>query len=68
MHKEIFEYPPIMNASHVMEYLGWGKTKVYELFNRSDFPALDVPGRKSIRRDDFEKWLLNSRKTVKRGA
>lgn len=62
MTKELFDYPPILQVNHIVEYTGVSKSVVYEWFRLNDFPSLNVPGPKSIRRDDFEKWLLSKRK------
>ncbi|MCM1062211.1 MAG: helix-turn-helix domain-containing protein [Eubacterium sp.] len=47
----------MLTAEDIMEYLGVGKTTVYELFNRNDFPSIRINRSHLIRKDLFLKFI-----------
>lgn len=51
------DLPIILNAKHIMQITGFAKSTVFGIMNRSDFPLLEINGRKVCYRDSFFEWL-----------
>ncbi len=47
----------MLTSQDIMNYLRVGKTTVYELFRRSDFPSVTINNRHMIRKDLFLKFI-----------
>lgn len=56
--KEIQEYPPILQAKHVMEITGFSNGKTYELLRSKDCPTIRRGSRMIVPRDLFWQFLL----------
>ena len=48
---------PLMSAMEFAELTGFSINKVYDLFNRADFPVIQFGRRKFISTKGFEKWI-----------
>lgn len=60
VRKEIEDYPLTLRPEDVQEILRVSRSKAYDLFHRTDFPALKIPGKlKRVQRDAFFKWMEN---------
>lgn len=57
--REIQEYPPILQAKHVMEITGFSNGKTYELLRSKDCPTIKHGNRMIVPRDLFWQFLLN---------
>jgi len=55
--KRVEDLPLILTVKEVKEILRISKTNTYELFNRSDFPTINIGRRKMVARDNFIIWL-----------
>ncbi len=55
--KRVDELPLILNVKDVMSILRISKTNTYALFNRSDFPTINIGRRKMVSKEKFLKWL-----------
>lgn len=62
MNNQITTIPEIFSVKDVQEILKISKTGVYNLFNRSDFPAIQIGGRKLVAKEDFFAWLEKQKK------
>ena len=61
MSKEIFaDFPDVLTAEQLASVLQISKSGAYALLNRSDFPTLQIGGRKMVMKKDLLEWL-NSR-------
>ena len=61
MSKEIFaDLPDVITAEQLASALQISKSGAYTLLNRSDFPTLQIGGRKMVMKKDLLEWL-NSR-------
>ncbi|MDE5860302.1 MAG: helix-turn-helix domain-containing protein [Oscillospiraceae bacterium] len=47
----------MLTGQDIIDYLGVGKTTVYGLFNRNDFPSVKINNRHMIRKDLFLKFI-----------
>jgi excisionase family DNA binding protein len=54
-------YPTILTADHVAEILGISLRMGYELMERKDFPLIRIGRLKRVNRDEFFKWLNQSK-------
>lgn len=68
--REIQDYPPMLQARHVMEITGFSNGKTYELMRSQDCPTVRRGKRMIVPRDLFWKFLLNeaTRGTAFEGA
>lgn len=57
--KEIQDYPPILQAKHIMEITGFSNGKTYELLRSKDCPTIRRGNRMIVPRDLFWQFLLN---------
>ena len=57
--KEIQEYPPILQAKHIMEITGYSNGKAYELLRSRKCPTIKHGGRMIVPRDLFWQFLLD---------
>lgn len=55
--REIHDYPPILQACHVMEITGFSNGKTYELLRSDDCPTIKRGKRMIVPRDLFWKFL-----------
>ncbi len=54
------ELPFGLNATQIAKILGLSKPLVYELFHRSDFPAIKISDKRwVVPRDQLKVWLDN---------
>lgn len=61
--KKLEEYPPILTADDIAEYLRISKSRAYELMSLKSFPLLKGLGRsKRVNRESFRVWLENQEK------
>ena len=61
MSKEIFaDFPDVLTAEQLASVLQISKSGAYALLSRSDFPTLQIGGRKMVMKKDLLEWL-NSR-------
>lgn len=47
----------LLTPRDVMQITQSGRTTVYALFNRRDFPAVQIGKRKFVAEEDFRAWL-----------
>ena len=68
--REINDYPPILQACHIMEITGFSNGKAYELMRSKGCPTVRHGKRMIVPRDLFWQYLLNeaARNTVFEGA
>lgn len=57
--KEINEYPPILQAKHIMEITGFSNGKAYELLRSEKCPTVKCGTRMIVPRDLFWQFLLS---------
>jgi predicted DNA-binding transcriptional regulator AlpA len=58
MSKEIFaDLPDVITAEQLASALQISKSGAYALLNRSDFPTLQIGGRKMVMKKDLLEWL-----------
>ena len=58
MSKEIFaDFPDVLTAEQLASVLQISKSGAYALLNRSDFPTLQIGGRKMVMKKDLLEWL-----------
>ena len=58
MSKEIFAaLPDVITAEQLASALQISKSGAYALLNRSDFPTLQIVGRKMVMKKDLLEWL-----------
>ena len=58
--KTIDDYPPIMQAKHVREYLGVSEAFAYEVLNCTSCPTIRMGKRMVVAKDSFLKFLSAS--------
>lgn len=52
------DYPIVLTVKEVMEILGIGKRKAYELMDQPGFPCVKIGEKlKRVNRDAFFRWL-----------
>jgi len=51
------DLPAILNVDEVSDFIGIGKSQMYELVKRIDFPAFRIGKRVFIPRDKFLAWI-----------
>lgn len=56
-YKSADELPMILNANEAADFIGVGKSQIYELIRRIDFPAFKIGQRIFIHRDKFLAWI-----------
>lgn len=58
MANEMFSsLPDVMTAEQLASVLQISKSGAYALLNRSDFPTLQIGGRKMVMKKDLLEWL-----------
>jgi len=61
------DYPPVLQATQIMEILGISRGATYALMRSEDFPTVSIGGkRKVVVKDEFVEWLTDSRRKIKR--
>lgn len=60
--REIYDYPPVLQAWHLQELLGLSAGKVYEIMRSKGCPKLKRGKRVVVPRDLFWEWFLNESK------
>lgn len=60
--REIQDYPPVLQACHIQELLGFSNGKTYELLRSKDCPTVKCGKRMVVPRDLFWEWFLNQAK------
>ena len=58
--KTIDDYPPIMQAKHIREYLGVSEAFAYEVLNSASCPTIRMGKRMIVAKDSFLKFLSAS--------
>jgi excisionase family DNA binding protein len=52
------DYPIVLTANEIMEILGIGRRKAYQLMNQEGFPCIKIgPKLKRVERDAFFAWM-----------
>lgn len=59
--KELEDYPPILQARHIMELLGVCEAVAYQIMHCQGCPRLKFGKRMVVPRDDFWEFLMNHR-------
>ena len=49
--------PELISIKDAMKYIGCGKTKMYELVKRTDFPCWKIGGQYRIDKYELLKWI-----------
>ncbi|MEH7392608.1 helix-turn-helix domain-containing protein [Bacillus sp. JJ1474] len=66
--KSLAEYPEIMTAAHISEYLHISRRRVYELFKLSPsnggIPCIEIGATKRVKKESFNRWLNTREKEV----
>ncbi|MEK3977873.1 helix-turn-helix domain-containing protein [Psychrobacillus sp. FSL K6-2836] len=57
MHKNVEDYPMILNAEHIAEILMISKPTAYELMEQTSFPLIRIGRSKRVLKDKFFNWL-----------
>ena len=57
--REIQDYPPILQACHIMELMGYSEGKTYQLMRSKECPTVRDGKRMVVLRDMFWKFILN---------
>ena len=58
MSKEVFaDLPDVITAEQLASALQISKSGTYALLNHSDFPTLQIGGRKMVMKKDLLEWL-----------
>ena len=59
-YRDIENYPPILHAKHIKEYLGISDTFAYEVLNSASCPTIRIGKRLVVSRDSFVRYLQQS--------
>ena len=59
-YKDIENYPPILQAKHIKEFLGISEAFAYEVLNSSNCPTIRMGKRMVVARDSFVRFLQQS--------
>lgn len=51
------DLPMILNATEVADFIGVGKSQMYDLLRRVDFPSFRIGKRIFVPRDKFLAWI-----------
>jgi hypothetical protein len=66
--KTLAEYPEMMTAAHISEYLHISRRRVYELFKLSPsnggIPCIEIGSSKRVKKESFNLWLNKLEKEV----
>lgn len=66
--KSLEEYPEMMTAAHISEYLHISRRRVYELINLATnsggIPCIQIGLTKRVKKDSFVEWLNSKEKEV----
>ena len=57
--REIQDYPPILQACHIMEITGFSNGKVYEVMRSKGCPTVKSGKRMIVPRDMFWEFILS---------
>lgn len=57
--REIHDYPPVLQACHVQELLGYSERKAYEVLRSKGCPLVRDGKRMTVPRDLFWEWYLS---------
>ena len=64
IHKPLSEYPEILNARNVAEYLNVGYIRALEILKNSTLPSIKIGNTYRITRNKFEEWVNKPEKQV----
>ena len=59
-YRDIENYPPILQAKHIKEFLGISEAFAYEVLNSSGCPTIRMGKRMVVARDSFVRFLQQS--------
>jgi len=59
-YKDIENYPPIMQAKHIKEYLGVSEAFAYEVLNSANCPTIRMGKRMVVAKESFLRFLAES--------
>lgn len=66
--KSLEEYPEILTAANISEYLHISRRRVYELFKVSPsnggIPCIEIGSSKRVKKDSFIAWLKNREQEI----
>lgn len=66
--KSLDEYPEIITAAHIAEYLQISRRRVYELLilvpSKGGIPCIEIGSSKRVKKDSFVSWLNGKEKEV----
>lgn len=66
--KSLEEYPEIMTAAHIAEYLQISRRRIYELCKLSPasggIPCIEIGLSKRVKKDSFVAWLSSREQEV----
>ncbi|MEM5014075.1 helix-turn-helix domain-containing protein [Niallia taxi] len=63
--KSLEQYPEIMTAAHIAEYLQISRRRVYELLSvNNGIPCIQIGITKRVKKSSFELWLNKLEKKV----
>jgi hypothetical protein len=66
--KTLGDYPEILTAAHIAEYLHISRRRVYELFKLSQanggIPCIEIGLSKRVKKDSFVTWLSSREQEV----
>ena len=57
--REIQDYPPILQACHIQELMGYSEGKAYQVMRSKECPTVRDGKRMVVPRDLFWKFILN---------
>ena len=57
--REIMDYPPILQACHIQELMGYSEGKAYQLMRSKECPTVRDGKRMVVPRDLFWKFIHN---------
>ncbi len=60
MTKNLNEYPEILNARNIAEYLNIGYVKSLKLLKYGNLPCIRIGNSFRVSREAFEKWISSS--------
>ncbi|CAN7653762.1 helix-turn-helix domain-containing protein [Paenibacillus sp. LjRoot153] len=55
--KSLEEYPEVLSADHIKEFLGIGRDQSYNLLKSGKFHVVQVGRRVFVDKEIFKKWL-----------
>ena len=60
-HREMEDYPPILQARHIQELLNVCEAVAYQVMHHRDCPTIKLGKRMVVPRDDFWDFFLKHR-------